>query len=90
MKVTCDECKQQFSPKLVEKRQDDGSVIQDFTCPACKHRYPIAHITKKGIEIRDKMEQLRKVKQGHGALFQMHQRNYLREFTDLTRTPVDG
>ena len=57
--IFCDECKHEFLPRVKEKRTKDGGAKQWFTCPACKHKYGVAKITRRGLELRQRLGKLK-------------------------------
>lgn len=59
MIVTCDECGDTYQPVLDAAVTADGGEYQSFTCPHCKHEYPVCTITARGIELRDEIQHLR-------------------------------
>lgn len=86
MIVTCDGdggCGQSFEMDFHEELQSDGTALQFFVCPHCKKRYPVAHISKDGLRLRQQMDQLRRRKLGHSPGFASLQRRYEREVTSL-------
>lgn len=54
--VTCDKCNQPFAPELKAEPVLGGGELQYFTCPYCGHRYEVAFITDKGLELRARLQ----------------------------------
>lgn len=55
MNVNCDVCARMFEPALVEVTLTDRSVRQSFSCPHCGTVYPVARITRRGVELREQI-----------------------------------
>lgn len=60
----CDGCKEPFTPKLKEKRTKDGGAKQWFNCPNCQAKYPVCKITRKGLELRARLQSYSKSSSG--------------------------
>ena len=53
----CEKCKKPFtSPKLKEKKTKDGGAKQWFNCPHCHEKYPVCIITRRGLELRARIQ----------------------------------
>lgn len=57
--VRCDTCRRDFPINLWELPVPDGGVHIAMLCPHCDREYPIARLTKRGLELRAVIEQLR-------------------------------
>ncbi len=53
--VKCTRCPAVFTPVVYEVGEGTGLRVE-FICPECKHKYVIAHIDKRGLEIRAQIE----------------------------------
>lgn len=60
----CDACKEPFTPRLKEKRIKDGGAKQWFNCPHCGQKYPVCKITRKGLELRARLQSYAKALPG--------------------------
>ncbi len=56
--VTCDHCHKRFNLRNQAERTPDGGELQYFDCPHCKHRYEVAFVTRKGLELRDRLHNI--------------------------------
>lgn len=63
-RLFCDACKEPFTPKLKEKRIKDGGAKQWFSCPHCQAKYPVCKITRKGLELRARLQSYAKSSPG--------------------------
>ena len=82
--VTCDECGNLFRAKPQEEIDVDG-VLVFLACRSCGQRYPSAHISAKGVELRDEIREARKLGWGttQSAAFRDLQERYKMEVTKL-------
>lgn len=68
MQVVCDDCQAEFKIKPQTEQVEDGGERHWFTCPVCDREYPTAHITTRGIELREKIQELRsRMRQAHAT-----------------------
>lgn len=56
MRVNCDVCARNFEPVLAEEKLVDGSVGQSFVCTHCGTVYPVARLTRRGVQLRDEIQ----------------------------------
>ena len=49
--VECSSCHAEFTPVVYETGETTGIRVA-FDCPECKRKFVIAHIDKRGLEIR--------------------------------------
>ena len=52
--VRCVKCPAVFTPVVYEMEGTRG-VRVEFVCPECKYKYVVAHIDKRGLEIRTQL-----------------------------------
>ncbi len=55
VKCTQYSCHAVFTPVVYEVGDGTGLRVE-FACPECRHKYIIAHIDKRGLEIRAQLE----------------------------------
>ncbi len=60
--VTCDHCHKRFNLRNQAERTPDGGELQYFDCPHCNHRYEVAFVTRKGLELRSVLGSLRSLR----------------------------
>lgn len=53
--ITCDACDGLVPPRPREVPAGRGSVRMILACPHCQAEYPIAHITRRGLDLRDRL-----------------------------------
>ena len=49
--VSCSNCQAAFTPVVYEVSEPKGIRVE-FVCPECRRKYIVAHISKRGLEIR--------------------------------------
>ena len=49
--VQCTKCQAVFAPVVYETAEAKGICVE-FVCPECKYKYVVAHIDRRGLEIR--------------------------------------
>lgn len=52
-------CSAVFTPVVYEVNEGDGLRVE-FVCPECRHKYVVARISKRGLEIRDELDRIGK------------------------------
>lgn len=57
MKVICNSCGHEFESTLDELGLPDGGVRLSFSCPRCGTLYPVARMTRRGVELRTQIGQ---------------------------------
>lgn len=58
--VTCEKCGKRFGPSLKTDKLEDGGEQWWFKCLHCGHRYEVANITARGVELRTELEALKR------------------------------
>lgn len=59
--IACDACKEEFEATSIEVQEEElcnDRLGMFFVCPACGIKFPFAGITKKGLELRPRLEKL--------------------------------
>ncbi len=55
--VTCDQCSRSLPIENKAERTPEGE-LQYFVCPHCNHRYEYAFVTREGLRLRDRMQNI--------------------------------
>lgn len=58
--VTCDQCGKRFGPAVKVEHLPDGGEQWWFKCLHCGHRYEVATITAKGVQLRTELDALKR------------------------------
>jgi len=58
-RVRCNICEHRFRPDLRFRETGDGGEELFFECPKCGKRYVAARLTKRGRELRNKIQEFR-------------------------------
>lgn len=57
--VNCDACGQPFAINLVDEPRPGGGVRRVMICPHCSHEYPIAVISRRGLDLQKRIDALK-------------------------------